>query len=63
MASVDLLNPARYATNNLPLNQAKKLKIDYTELKQIIKGIAGKDLEQRKRWYSPTEEAYNFARP
>ena len=63
MASVDLLNPASYAINNLSLNQAKKLKMDCNELKQAIKGIAGKDLEQRKRWYSPAAEAYNFVRP
>jgi len=36
--------------------------MDCNELKQAIKGIAGKDLEQRKRWYSPTAEVYNFAR-
>ena len=37
--------------------------MDCNELKQAIKGIAGKDLEQRKRWYSPAAEAYNFVRP
>jgi SAM-dependent methyltransferase len=42
---------------------SKKLKIDYKELKQVIKGIAGKDLERRKSWYSSAAEAYNFARP
>jgi SAM-dependent methyltransferase len=61
--SVYLLNPARYATNILSLNQAKKLKMDCNELKQAITGIAGKDLEQRKRWYSSAAKAYSFARP
>jgi SAM-dependent methyltransferase len=42
---------------------SKKLKMDYKELKQVIKGIAGKDLERRKSWYSSAAEAYNFARP
>lgn len=37
--------------------------MDYKELKQVIKGIASKDLEQRRSWYSPTAEAYNFTRP
>ena len=37
--------------------------MDHKELKQVIKGIASKDLEQRKRWYSPAAEAYNFVRP
>ena len=35
----------------------------YKELKQVIKGIASKDLEQRKGWYSPATEAYSFASP
>ena len=37
--------------------------MDYNELKQVIKGIASKGLEQRKGWYSPTAKAYNFTRP
>jgi len=37
--------------------------MDYETLKQTIKGISGKDLEQRKSWYSPAAEAYNSARP
>jgi protein-L-isoaspartate O-methyltransferase len=37
--------------------------MDYNELQQVIKGIASKDLEQRKGWYSPATEAYSFARP
>jgi len=45
MASVGQLNLARYTTINLPLNQARKLKMDCNELKQAITGIAGKDLE------------------
>jgi protein-L-isoaspartate O-methyltransferase len=35
----------------------------YKELKQVIKGIASKDLEQRKSWYSPAAKAYNSTRP
>jgi SAM-dependent methyltransferase len=37
--------------------------MDYNELQQVIKGIASKDLEQRKGWYSLATEAYSFARP
>jgi tRNA G46 methylase TrmB len=37
--------------------------MDYNELKQAIKDIASKNLEQRKRWYSPAAKAYNFVRP
>jgi protein-L-isoaspartate O-methyltransferase len=37
--------------------------MDYTKLKQAIKGILSKGLEQRKSWYSPASEAYNSARP
>ena len=58
---VGQLNPARYATINLSLDQAKN-EMDYNELKKAIKGIASKDLEQRKSWYSPAADAYNFAR-
>jgi hypothetical protein len=35
----------------------------YKELKQVIKGIASKYLEQRKSWHSSAAEAYNFSRP
>jgi protein-L-isoaspartate O-methyltransferase len=37
--------------------------MDYENLKQAIKGISSKDLEQRKSWYSPAAEAYNSTRP
>jgi protein-L-isoaspartate O-methyltransferase len=37
--------------------------MDCNELKQVIKGIASKDFEQRKSWYSPAAETYNFVRP
>ena len=37
--------------------------MDYASLKQTIKDIANKDLEQRKSWYSPAAEAYNAIRP
>jgi SAM-dependent methyltransferase len=37
--------------------------MDYTELKQAVKGIASKGLEERKNWYSPAAEAYNSTRP
>ncbi|HBH73697.1 MAG TPA: hypothetical protein DDY43_09695 [Synechococcales bacterium UBA10510] len=36
--------------------------MDCKELKQAIKRIASKDLEQRKSWYSSAADAYNFAR-
>jgi SAM-dependent methyltransferase len=37
--------------------------MDYKELKQAVKGIASKGLEERKNWYSPAAEAYNSTRP
>jgi SAM-dependent methyltransferase len=37
--------------------------MDDASLKQTIKEISGKDLEQRKSWYSPAAEAYNATRP
>lgn len=33
------------------------------DLKQTLIEYSGKDLEQRKRWYSPAAEAYNKVRP
>ncbi|MBD2102341.1 class I SAM-dependent methyltransferase [Leptolyngbya sp. FACHB-261] len=33
------------------------------DLKQAIAGYSGRDLEQRKTWYSPAAEAYNQVRP
>ena len=37
--------------------------MDYNELKPAIKGIASKDLEQRKSWHSFAAETYHFVRP
>jgi SAM-dependent methyltransferase len=37
--------------------------MDDASLKQTIKDISGKNLEQRKSWYSPAAEAYNSTRP
>jgi protein-L-isoaspartate O-methyltransferase len=37
--------------------------MNYKELLEAIKGIASKDLQQRKTWYSPAAEAYNSTRP
>lgn len=35
----------------------------YEELKQSIQQYSGRQLDQRKRWYSPAAKAYNEARP
>lgn len=37
--------------------------MDYESLKKAINSIANKDLEQRKRWYSPAAKAYGATRP
>jgi len=37
--------------------------MNYEELIEAIEGIASKDLEQRKSWYSHAAEAYNSTRP
>ena len=37
--------------------------MDDASLKQAIKGISGKDLEQRKSWYSPAAEVDDSTRP
>ena len=37
--------------------------MDDASLKQTIQDISGKDLEQRRSWYSPAAEAYNSTRP
>ena len=37
--------------------------MDDASLRQTIKDISGKDLEQRKSWYSPAAEAYESTRP
>lgn len=37
--------------------------MNYKDLQQAIKGIAGKELEQRKDWYSCVAEDYNSTRP
>jgi cyclopropane fatty-acyl-phospholipid synthase-like methyltransferase len=33
------------------------------DLAQEIRSCSGRDLEERKHWYSPAAEAYNKARP
>ncbi len=37
--------------------------MEYEHLKQAVQEISGKDLGQRKRWYSPAAEAYHSTRP
>lgn len=37
--------------------------IDYENLKQLISSYSGRNLEQRKTWYSPVAEAYSQSRP
>ena len=37
--------------------------MDYQALKQTISDYSGRNLEQRKHWYSPAAAAYNQARP
>ncbi|MGF1523110.1 MAG: class I SAM-dependent methyltransferase [Leptolyngbyaceae cyanobacterium] len=37
--------------------------MDYKDLKRSLTDFSGKDLEQRKHWYSPAAEAYNQSRP
>ena len=37
--------------------------MDYSELQQAIEGFSSKDIEQRKRWYSPAAVAYDATRP
>jgi len=37
--------------------------MEYQKLKQVIDGYSGKELEQRKNWYSPAADAYAQARP
>ena len=37
--------------------------MDYQDLKQTISSYAGRNLEQRKHWYSPAAAFYNQARP
>jgi len=37
--------------------------MDYESLRQAVRGISSKDLEERKRWYSLAAEAYNATRP
>jgi protein-L-isoaspartate O-methyltransferase len=37
--------------------------MNYMKLKQTLKDVSSKDLEQRKSWYSPAADAYNSTRP
>ena len=37
--------------------------MDYQDLKQTISSYSGRNLEQRKHWYSPAAKAYDQARP
>lgn len=60
---VRLVKFVRHATFKFFPTSNWCLRMDYETLKQTIKGISGKELEQRKSWYSPAAEAYNSTRP